>query len=381
MSSAATTSSQPLNPLEIPELLDHCIGFLVVISPRDLVSASLVAHTWLDITQPYLYRAPHVLCNICYTDDVLIKFCTTLTVSAHLVHYVRSLTLLEGNVSSAAMGRISSLGFTRLESLSLSIQNSRFFQKVTPLLMLASLHRIKLDLHPRFPFVLHVLASLSPTIEHLDLQCARWDRRVPLNAASPSTPSLQLKSFSLTIASSGDKQQSFEPSVLHPLDISHLKGLALSNAPWISWDTIPQQTKDVLRLLDFSGNLPPHGIDLSSFPNLVVLRTTLQRVVPNRLRRMLTTICSSNRIHTIVFILADPLGIDSEEYTQLDRILLTAPLYDSGCVVEFKALPGFEAERKLRRCFPSLVSRSMFRTVTRSSEMSRIWREEIIDAL
>ncbi|KAK7028725.1 hypothetical protein R3P38DRAFT_2937928, partial [Favolaschia claudopus] len=361
MSTAATTFDHPLDPLEIPELLDHCIGFLAAISPRDLVSASLVAHSWLDIAQPYLYRAPHVLCNICYNDDVLTKFCTTLTISPHLVHYVRSLTLLEGNVSSAAMGRISNLGFRRLESLSLSIQNSRFFQKVTPLLMLTSLRRIKLDLHPRFPFVLHVLASLPPTIEHLDLQCARWDRRATLVAAPSSNPSLQLKSLSLTIASS-DKQQGFEPCVMHPLDISHLKGLALSNAPWISWDTIPQQTKDVLRLLDFSGNLPPDGIDLSSFPNLVVLRTTLQRVVPNRLRRILNTICSSNRIHTIVSKLADPPRINSEDYTPLDSILSSAPLYDSGCVIEFEALPGFEgSESKLRRCFPSLVSRSMVR--------------------
>ncbi|KAK6969144.1 hypothetical protein R3P38DRAFT_3147622 [Favolaschia claudopus] len=363
MSPATITSDHPLNPLEIPELLDHCIGFLAAISPRDLVSASLVAHFWLDIGQPYLYRAPHVLCNICYNDDVLIKFCTTLTVSAHLVHYVRSLTLLEGNVSSAAIGRISNLGFTRLESLSLSIQNSRFFQKVTPLLMLTSLRRIKSDLHPRFPFVLHVLASLSLTIEHLDLQCARWDRRVTLNAAPSSNPSLQLKSLSLTIASS-DKQQSFEPSVMHPLDISYLKGLALSNAPWISWDTIPQQTKDALRLLDFSGNLPPDGIDLSSFPNLVVLRTTLQRVVPNRLRRMLATICSPNRIHTIVFKLADPLRIGSEEYTQLDSILSSVPLSSSSCVIEFEARPGFEGlESKISRCFPSLVSRNMVRLI------------------
>ncbi|KAK6969152.1 hypothetical protein R3P38DRAFT_2588661 [Favolaschia claudopus] len=350
---AEDSGSETLHPLAIQELLDRCVDFLSG-SPRDLVSASLVARSWVDIAQSNLYRAPH-LSNYCflYTDKTVLQFCSTVTASPRLLSYVRRLTIVSRFLSSPTIGKMSNLPFTRLDKLTLSLHHSCFLDTLKPLLQLPTLRTLEVDATSPDPLIMRVLLSVTLTIKHFDLRCARWQSCVDPR----DYPVVRLKSLGVSLSNLGDdRPQSLAPNLLYPLDISHLKALILSDGRSIMWDTIPAQTKAMINFLEINGWLAD-GVDLSAFSNLAILRVTLHDQITVSLRRTLATIRSPHRLHTIVFCVEDPFEITDDIWKPLDIILSDSQI--SGCLIEFEAAAeSYGSDNQIDVDFHAAVSRN-----------------------
>ncbi|KAK6969134.1 hypothetical protein R3P38DRAFT_3505249 [Favolaschia claudopus] len=106
-------------PLNVPEVLDHCISFVPIPSP-DLLACSLVARSWVYAAQSRLFRAPHIT-NIRFYDqeEIVWRFHSSLVSSPHLFCLVRELALGSSLFDHATIAAFCEVSFTHLECLTL----------------------------------------------------------------------------------------------------------------------------------------------------------------------------------------------------------------------------------------------------------------------
>ncbi|KAJ6534117.1 hypothetical protein B0H19DRAFT_439631 [Mycena capillaripes] len=154
---------------------------------------------------------------------------------------------------------------------------------------------------------------------------------------------------------------------LYPFDLSHLKALSIRDDSGVPWAKFAIESIEVL---DVFATPEEMAIDLSSFPNLSVLRVTPIETIPPMLLTTLSTIALSHRIKTIIMDTCPYNNSDfrelalgcKEDCAPLDLRLSTLSM-SRPLAIEIEVRPEQETSKcaEVTECFPALVSRDMVR--------------------
>ncbi|KAK6966625.1 hypothetical protein R3P38DRAFT_3153600 [Favolaschia claudopus] len=322
-------------PLDIQELVDYCIDCLAG-SPSDLLPCPLVARAWGDGTQSNLLRR-HTL-----NGSRIPEFYDTLTRYPHLACHIHDLWVVASHAE-----KLCHLNFTRLKCLSV-VSYDPLPEAFRHLLSLPTLHYLE--------FI------------HLDLRCggdlSGLDHSFPI---IPGIQHIRLKSLRLDVDAGS---RTLNDLALYPFDFSAIRALCITTR--ISVTQVPFSTWIVqVLVLDITRGDDIHNLDLSSFPNLTILRICLGSPLPPSLLTTLATIVPSQRIQTIALSFRDVLN--AATLTDLDLVLSSLPLSPP---------PTFELVRaddqmNLKLAFPTLFSKHVVRVSSRGDPgASAFWTEE-----
>ncbi|KAK6992967.1 hypothetical protein R3P38DRAFT_3288689 [Favolaschia claudopus] len=367
------------NPLEIPELVDHCVSLLSgqgKLSRLDLLSSCLVARSWVQPSQYYLFHSPEDLSIRGSTS--MSQLFDTLIENPHLIRYVRSLIIS----STTVLDKMCRIPFTHLQRIAIHTDFEGLEQwEGEAQLQLQQIFSISglrvLDLCGDFSFFHPCFKNLSPTIHHLSLTCDPWTEE-DLGVPQASLSGLSLKSLDLCVSSDEECEiqlQSLDNALFYPFDISNLEALSVSQPFSIHWDSISKLAKQSLRVLNIFFDLPT-PVDLSSFPNLTTLRLN-NLTKPSCFSATLSSVPSPRTIRTI--ILGRSSFFEGSKATPLDSLLSSfecsfPPMIE--CETPYSSAKEHD---ELRSQFPILVSQNRFR-VTYHSDHSNWW-EEMVDRM
>ncbi|KAJ6555362.1 hypothetical protein DFH09DRAFT_1165247 [Mycena vulgaris] len=255
-----------LNPLGIEELLDRCVEFLSD-GPSDLEACALVSRLWAYVAQRYLFR------EITVTRSTRCWWLNeTLPTAPHLIPHIRHLSVYPTDYIVSEACRFP---FTHLESVfimnlgTISLPCALAMQN---LFRLPTLRRINLGCGFIAPSdLLKIWDRCSPSIKHLALDIGTHGNWRGTLDATPghSSPPIQLESFQIA------QEECVSEWLTHdlcPFDFSNLKALSLYTETDIL--RLPKfapalQTIETLDFVTTDNYIP---IDLSSLPNLSLLR-------------------------------------------------------------------------------------------------------------
>lgn len=151
--------------------------------------------------------------------------------------------------------------------------------------------------------------------------------------------------------------QRLYPWALYPFDVTHLEALSIrdNNPESVPWELTIH--KDTIRTLEIPATLRTlhHAIDLSSFPNLLVLRIALDLPISPMMLETLSTIAPWHRIHTFAISLAGCDDLDWRVFAPLDSILSALPVAPPP-IFEIEYSSGKHEEA--RKCFRKLIARN-----------------------
>ncbi|KAK6969121.1 hypothetical protein R3P38DRAFT_3298763 [Favolaschia claudopus] len=264
-------------PLNVPEVLDHCISF-VPIPSADLLACSLVAHSWVYAAQSRLFRAPHITnIRFPYNQEIIRRFHSSLVSSRHLVGLVRELDLGSTFMfDSATIAAFCKVSFTHLECLTLGMHGRVPKEQASPIPSLfsaASLRRLEVSVLSVDCFISdcqHLLKHFSPAIQHLDMHFNLSTKSIhpPADTSVPTLTSLRLWVDSIR-----------EPAALDPVlsyfNLSELKAICIDASSDVTfpWNKI---ALDTIQILDVSimDESTTFG-DLGRFANLRFLRVRI----------------------------------------------------------------------------------------------------------
>ncbi|KAJ7488327.1 hypothetical protein FB451DRAFT_1391270 [Mycena latifolia] len=292
------------SPLDIQELLDHCIGFLHD-SILDLRACTLVSRSWVSPAQSRIFRKLSIGAE--YRDPVpnqhvWERLHNILESSPHLIGHIHDVDLYPRSLSRETFAAVCNFPFTQLRSAYIMPFriDSAAATALQQLLSHPNLRRTRIVCHFEDPSNLQQIFDRCPAeLNHIHLQCV-----TPLTAWPGSRLSTWLTQDFL------------------PFDFSGLKVLSLStDTAIVHWRSLVP-VLPTLEVFDFVAgeNHPP--IDLSSFRNLTLLRVCAQTAAAWwRTIDALSTITASHRIRTIV--LRGNLDVAP---MQLDSILSELPM-------------------------------------------------------
>ncbi|KAK6992944.1 hypothetical protein R3P38DRAFT_3078439 [Favolaschia claudopus] len=361
------------NPLAIPELVDHCISLLSGDGPwsrADLLSCCLVARSWVQPSQYYLFYSPEDLAIRGSTS--ISQLFDTLIENPHLIRYVRSLTI----PSATIMGKMCRIPFAHLQRVVIRTDLEDLEQwegegvkpQLQQILSISSLRVLHLCGNVDLPFFHPFFKNLSPTIQHLSLSLRYPWNEEDFAVPQASVSSLSLKSLVLSL-DSDEGTQSLDNALFYPFDILNLEALSVSHPFYIHWDSIPKHTKESLRVLNIYIKYST-PVDLSSFPNLTTLRLD-NLTCPSCVSTILSSIPSPRTIRTIV------LGVncffEDSDWAPLDSLLSSFEC-SSPPMIEYET-PRQEHD-ELRSEFPILMSQNRFRVIYHSDHSD--WWEEMV---
>ncbi|KAK7014356.1 hypothetical protein R3P38DRAFT_2638705 [Favolaschia claudopus] len=366
------------NPLNVPELLDHAIGFLGGSAP-DLAACALVARPWVDAAQRTLLRTPHVTNHgVNLHDAVALRFHNTLTSYPHLVRHIRELCLqlLDERplLTSTTLELLCHHSYTHLESFSLSIGDDLPPDGLRRIFSLPTLRHIALYIHSSGDLAsfAEILEECSQSVKHFELSCGNWDSDGEVYSLENTTaPRIKLKSVWLDLGDS-DLAPLLGASYFYPFDFSNIEGLQVGRGRYVPWRLIPKRKIRFLHvgsMLDF--------MDLSSFINLELLQFSIQTGTLPTLFAMLDTLPADHRVHTIALFLSSgpQFGLTASEYADLDAYLAD-PRFSRVSTLEVN-VDSFA--RNIERSFPSAVARGVFRSLPRDCTMRRwCWLKRIL---
>ncbi|KAK6984069.1 hypothetical protein R3P38DRAFT_3108983 [Favolaschia claudopus] len=357
----------PQSPLDVQELLDHCISFIPRCS-ESLRSCSLVARSWVDAAQSQLFREPYaILGSRFYRMENASRFCAALCSSPRLVGYVRALTLRLDHDLELNM-KLCSVNFSRLESLEIGAPDDYYFEPedipflhLQKLSSLSTLRSLELRVQQGFPFWAPLFAHISPTIQKFFLYCEIWD--TDHSAVPDDAPSVKLKSLRLTLdgspATRYDIQDIISPHMLRPFDLSQLIALEVHQNE-IRWQ-IPAQTGRMIQILDICFGFLER-FDPSALPQLTHLRLDeIPGGVSISVIDSLSTLPLPRKFHTMVVGYSQHLKAD--QYIILDRFL---SCYQSSgpLVVEIETYDKEKAG--IHEKYPIMSSQNQLRVVYRA---------------
>ncbi|KAK6981639.1 hypothetical protein R3P38DRAFT_3460291 [Favolaschia claudopus] len=239
------------------------------------------------------------------------------------------------------------LNFTRLKCLSV-VSYDPLPEAFRHLLSLPTLHYLEfITFNRREPAFPPPWKYCSTTIQHLTLFCVDLS---DLTHAFPIIPGIQhirLKSLWLDVDAGSE---TLNDLALFPFDFSAIQALGITARIAVPQVRFSTWTVQILVLYLTRGD-DIHNLDLSSFPNLTILRICLGSSLPPSLLTTLATIVPSQRIHTIALCFRDALH--TAALTDLDLVLSSLPLSPP---------PGFELVRaddqiNLELAFPTLFSK------------------------
>ncbi|KAF7342267.1 hypothetical protein MVEN_01814800 [Mycena venus] len=369
------------SPLDIPELVEHCIGFLSNSNP-DLIASALVAHSWLHPAQSHLFRAPHLRNGgVESSEHQLLRLHNILEASPHLIRHVRELsinrnyrnyTFREDRITNTTLAKICNLEFTRLQSVSIS-EMQQLSELSIPLAnalqrLLSAPSICTLRLHATFSdlfTLIQIWEHCSPAIRHLDLSVRLYDDGFRqgivedfLPGISDRAPSIPLQSLRISFSRShAYDQHTLIPCALYPFVLSHLTALNIHGEWIVPWKHFESST---LQILDVKAMKRGSAIDLSLFPNLLHLRMTLVQPIPPMMFGTLATISSAHHIRTIFIRFCFDSSISNHSRcVQLDFTLsnLHPPI-----PITFEM--SFSQQDQAKGLFPKLLSANMLRLIT-----------------
>ncbi|KAJ7448521.1 hypothetical protein FB451DRAFT_1567222 [Mycena latifolia] len=356
------------SPLDLQELIEHCIAFLPD-SPSNLRACALVSRSWVYGAQSRIFR------DIDFTsgqkneaDATWSRLHQTLDGSPHLIHHVRRLHITSGVLSDVALSTVCSFPFTQLVYAEIlypvrmpgSVQTA-----IEELLSRPTLRRLRIEAN--FPEFSQIWGRCSPSIRHMELSCFRSSRLdvdpIPPRRF-PHTPleSLRLGSCSL-----------IDDRLLHdmcPLDMSHLKALSLShmNGGVLRW---PKFTSALgtIEVLDLGFAAYGNVIDLSALTSLTIIRLRVPASGWKLVLDTLSTITAPKCIRRIVFhtCFMERIGCG-----RLDTILDSLPMHTL-FTLDLE-MDSIGAAWPAKQYFPQLTSRKMVRIVPHE----RNWFENFV---
>ncbi|KAK7036269.1 hypothetical protein R3P38DRAFT_2911190, partial [Favolaschia claudopus] len=379
------------SPLDIQELLDHCIGLLAD-SPPDLLACCLVARSWVQMAQSHLFRAPHITNLKFEKDEVALKFFLTLVASPHLIRHVRELDLdcSNGTNPSDKYRAISSIVFTHLETVVLMVDEQPredTEETITRLMGLPTLRRLGYT-HRHFNSPIsnsaYLLNHCSPSIRHLEVFLT-IERGDSLNFVHDVVPHICIQSLRLNgrVDPLDNPRTLSLDKMLRPFNFSELKALNLDGVLRFHEDKIP---KSQIKILNIDSGWPERHstpTELGAFTGLWYLHLSVQGEDPRTsvIPTLHSLTCS---IHTIV------ISALSSPYPPLSGFVLEQMAVDYYTLIQHPMRPRTASQRRktafqpeIGNFFPKLVARNLFRTVWcsgHSQAISARWRE-VVDQL
>ncbi|KAK7018165.1 hypothetical protein R3P38DRAFT_2715364 [Favolaschia claudopus] len=370
------------NPLEVQELLDHCISF-VSYSTTDLVSCASVARSWAQPAQSNLFRSP-----VFDVSRAIEKFYHALEASPHLAAYVHELDLaFDHHGILPIFHALCGLHFPQLEILRLNF-GKVFWHPDSPhrirqmLRLLASprLRHVSLDVYwSGGASCAHMLSNCSPTIQHLYLYGGRWENESMTSDLLPNS----FKSLHLHLADFDSEfpRANDQPAQSFPFDSLNLEALAI-NGKSIPWHTIFKSNIQILSLENLQGST---DLNIALFPRLHMLLLDIDRWALLDVLAMLRTIKSENIIRTVVVsIYTDQTDELVLNMWALDEALSSLPLTSLSAVEIEHIYWGREPLQnlaRLRSYFPRLLSRNLLRLSSRNHDSKAKRWQELVEQL
>ncbi|KAJ7465383.1 hypothetical protein B0H11DRAFT_2284821 [Mycena galericulata] len=210
-------------PLDVQELLDHCIGFLAG-SPADLCACALISRAWVHASQSHLFAAVSLPGR---HESRVLRLLELWDASPHLVRHTTRLTITFNLIDTAHFLRISHVPFIRLSSIDVlgAVWDPYTAVSIQRLLSLQTLRSVKLMCYfERRVFAQEVWVHASPSIEHVALGGVPGDDAYDTQGTAPEPPHtsrLKLKSFH--IFTPDPSHLWFQDEVYLPFDFSALK--------------------------------------------------------------------------------------------------------------------------------------------------------------
>ncbi|KAJ7508981.1 hypothetical protein B0H11DRAFT_1963359 [Mycena galericulata] len=389
------------NPLHIPELVEHCIGLLAEnlygrTRRLTLMSCALVARSWVNAAQSALLRAPHITNHLLLDEDQserrLVQFHETLHNFPHLTHHVRDLSLdviVDCLITQTTLDNICALPFTHLESVSLLLRKDLEYESaLQQLFSHPTLLRVKLDTTVyNLRFFADVWNRCSPTIRHLELFAwfSLWHPHWRRDDPTCSVP-IQLESLQMAFARDEGlaylKDADVYPWALYPFDLSNLKALSIRDQKGVPVERFVK----TIRVLDIYDTAGEQAIDLSTFPNLSVLRISLNESISPTMLSTLSTVASSS-IRTVIIDLdfydrsqGYCCSLSKSEYPMLDAMLSTLFVHNPPTIEFEVTVDQNSTHETVMKSFPALRARDMLRVVRRREDVSDTWWKDLVDS-
>ncbi|KAJ7492984.1 hypothetical protein B0H11DRAFT_2006824 [Mycena galericulata] len=314
-------------PLDVQELLDHCIGFLAD-SPADLCACALISRAWVHASQSRLFAAVSLHGRNETSMERVLELLEVWDASPHLVRHTTRLSMNLSEIDTAHFMRICHVPFIRLSSLELSgsVSDPKTSASIQRLLSLQNLRSVKLMCYfERRVFAQEIWVHASPSIEHVVLGGFLGDDAYDTQGTVPEPPHtsrLKLKSFHIFTAD--PSQWWFQDEDYFPFDISALKSFTYFGGPSLvqivrSRAFAPAlRTIEILTLFAFLGS-PPDLRDFSRLRHLdvqvpdnvdtLLLVAALQMLSPN------------NFIETLAIRASERRPITTETWHRLDEAM------------------------------------------------------------
>ncbi|KAK7018219.1 hypothetical protein R3P38DRAFT_3558236 [Favolaschia claudopus] len=388
------------NPLDVEKLLHLSLDFLEL-SPSDLCSCALVAHSWVQPAQSRLFRSPRTTNPyFLLASSNVISLHETLLCEPRLIPLVRELDIRYPYIAQHALDSICRLGFTHVTTLALKIRDdlsSSAAETLRTLSTLPTLRSLSLETIESeklaFPLCMPLFDRCSSTIEHLTLRCYRFAED-GLSNASYDTARIQLRSLRLEIQRRPKLAHcsSLNPLTLAPFDLSYLKALSVeenSSAPWdcVSWPSI--------ELLDFMPNFKRDTALLKRFSslhlsNLSFLRLQIRDSILPTLH-ILKTIARSlengnaPNLRNIVIVLVDFTTLKSKTpaWVEFDSVLCAFPVGCPEIELEYRYHAHGLKRALTKALLPNSISCGKVKVVRGSWQRSKddIWWRGMVQKL
>ncbi|KAJ7809868.1 hypothetical protein B0H14DRAFT_3151445 [Mycena olivaceomarginata] len=297
-----------------------------------------------------------------------------LEASPHLIRYVRELSLRHTDGYStdlATFRKVSNFPFIHLESFSIEISERQqlsdgYSSGLRRLFGLPTLVYLKLDIviH-EFSAFLEIWGGFSPSIRHVELTARLSFEDEPELDNPVVTPNpIQLDSLQVTLSHSNPLSDHFGMYrwALGPFDLSHLRALSIRDDAGVPWERFASQT---IQLLDVDAREEESPINLSLFPNLLLLRITPVNSIPSMLLETLSTVASFHRLQSIMIDTCYGYVPFSLDWDETECAPLDSALSALCATVEFEVIFGSEIHEDANKLFPELTSRNMLRFVER----------------
>ncbi|KAK6996904.1 hypothetical protein R3P38DRAFT_3068371 [Favolaschia claudopus] len=365
----------PQNPLEIQELLDHCIGFLAG-STSALLACALVARSWAHTSQSHLFRSPSdTNPKFPRRGKLILGFHNALCTSDHLVREVLELSLEVGQLGSDTVDAICSIGFTHLVNLRLTMPWEEHLlpgSALERLVNLPTLRRLSFTANLPLSKCTPLCSHCSRTIRHFEFEFYE-PAALPWEATLAATPfPFQLESLRIYVYGENPHE------VLELFDFSQSKAVSLDIGVYIPWESI-SLSQSRIRILDLDVVEESDLLDLSQYSELQYLRLHFNDVMPPM---VLPTLDSLRRCKNLLeLVLSGPYHTLVEEHClQIDAVLSSLPSPPLAAV-EIEQRDGFDSS--ICAHFPTLLSQDTsgkieFRTVRGSSALATSrWRDVI----
>ncbi|KAJ7698981.1 hypothetical protein B0H17DRAFT_317093 [Mycena rosella] len=344
------------NPLNIPELLEHCMGFLRDLAP-DLKASALVSHSWASAAQPHLFR--EVAFGSSKMERRWPRLDTILNTSPHLIRHIHRLYItcnIQSPPSIEMFAAICNFPFTRLSHVSVSQEATLSLPTaiaMQELLSLPTLTHVKIECHFTQPSIFRqIWDRCSPSVMHLDLSCTQAAINSILNHDIPVVSSVRLESLQTATIGIRTNRGGWTQTIC-PLNISGLKVLSIGpHKEIIRWQRMLPALGTLLALNLYIVDI----VDLSLFPTLVLLRVFVSSTALQTALDIFSTIAPSSCIRKIVIMRS--IFLASDVYQQLDSGLSDLPI-SYPLTVELEM--DNEDYNHVIQFFPRLSSRNLLR--------------------